>query len=75
MWAMLLAIWHHNQSHVQKIRSVACPGLGTATGQMPFERAAKQMALAYKNFWHPPAMISWPFAIIAKMPLVLEGIK
>lgn len=63
MWAMLLAIGHHNQSHAQPIRSVACPGLGTATGQMPFERAAKQMALAYKNFWHPPEMISWPFAI------------
>nr|WP_299491690.1 macro domain-containing protein [Acaryochloris sp. IP29b_bin.137] len=63
MWAMLLAIWHHNQSHAQQIRSVACPGLGTATGQVPFERAAKQMALAYKNFWHPPDSISWPFAI------------
>ncbi|WP_324616299.1 macro domain-containing protein [Lusitaniella coriacea] len=63
MWAMLLAVWHHNQKEEQKIHIVACPGLGTATGKVPFHRAAKQMALAYKNFLHPPDAISWPYAI------------
>jgi O-acetyl-ADP-ribose deacetylase (regulator of RNase III) len=62
MWAMLLAVWKHNQHHKQPIQCVACPGLGTATGQVPVERAAKQMALAYKHFIHPPESITWPYA-------------
>lgn len=59
MWAMLLAVWQHNQHSSNQIRTIACPGLGTATGQVPFTRAAKQMALAYKNFVHPPASMNW----------------
>lgn len=63
MWAMLLAVWQHNRDRQRKIHSIACPGLGTATGRVPFDRAAKQMALAYKNFFNPPDFISWPYAI------------
>lgn len=37
MWAMLLAVWHHNQSQQQTISTIACPDLRTATGQVPFE--------------------------------------
>jgi O-acetyl-ADP-ribose deacetylase (regulator of RNase III) len=62
MWAMLLAVWHHNQKQEKKIDIVACPGLGTATGRVPFHRAAKHMALACKNFFNPPEIISWPYA-------------
>jgi O-acetyl-ADP-ribose deacetylase (regulator of RNase III) len=62
MWAMLLAVRHHNQTQEQKINIIACPGLGTLTGQVPFPQAAKQMALAYKNFLSPPDIISWPYA-------------
>jgi len=31
------------------IRSVLCPGLGTLCGQMPDERAARQMSIAYQE--------------------------
>ncbi|WP_199302765.1 hypothetical protein [Oscillatoria sp. FACHB-1406] len=62
MWAMLLAVWQHNQTQAQKISIVACPGLGTATGRVPYARAAKQMALAYQYFLNPPEFISWPLA-------------
>lgn len=62
MWAMLLAIHHHNLSSEHKIELVACPGLGTATGKMPYDEAARQMALAYRNFLHPPNQISWRYA-------------
>ncbi|MBX7218986.1 MAG: macro domain-containing protein [Blastocatellia bacterium] len=62
MWAMLLAIDKHNRTSQQKIGSVACPGLGTATGCVPPAEAARQMALAYYNFLHPPTLLSWPFA-------------
>jgi len=62
MWAMLLAVRQHNRSDATPIRVIACPGLGTATGRMLFDEAARQMALAYTNFLNPPAKISWDFA-------------
>jgi len=62
MWAMLLAVRQHNQQTERPIRSVACPGLGTATGRVPYPEAARQMALAYRNFLSPPSHIDWRFA-------------
>jgi O-acetyl-ADP-ribose deacetylase (regulator of RNase III) len=62
MWAMLLAVRAHNQMAERKINIVACPGLGTFTGRVPFSEAARQMALAYKNFLKPPNSINWHYA-------------
>ena len=62
MWAMLLAVRQHNHSNAQLINSVACPGLGTGVGRVPFSEAARQMALAYSNFLNPPSHIDWRFA-------------
>jgi len=62
MWAMLLAVYQHNLTAAKKIRSIACPGLGTATGQVPYDEAARQMAVAYRNFLNPPSHISWRYA-------------
>ncbi|MDZ8263591.1 macro domain-containing protein [Nostoc sp. ChiQUE01b] len=54
MWAMLLAVRHHNQHAKQKINTIACPGLGTGIGRVPYTEAARQMALAYDHFLYPP---------------------
>jgi O-acetyl-ADP-ribose deacetylase (regulator of RNase III) len=62
MWAMLLAVHHHNRAEDQKIEVIACPGLGTGVGHVPYRQAARQMALAYKNFLHPPRYIDWKYA-------------
>ncbi|MCP5095766.1 MAG: phage tail protein [Chloroflexi bacterium] len=62
MWAMLLAIRQHNLTNPQIINTVACPGLGTATGDVPYDEAARQMALAYRHFLAPPTVISWKLA-------------
>jgi len=62
MWAVLLAVWRHNRTADRPIRTLLCPGLGTATGQVPFNEAARQMALAYKHFLKPPSQIDWPYA-------------
>jgi O-acetyl-ADP-ribose deacetylase (regulator of RNase III) len=62
MWAMLLAVRAHNQVSERKIDSVACPGLGTGVGEMPFSEAARQMALAYRNYRNPPTRIDWNYA-------------
>jgi O-acetyl-ADP-ribose deacetylase (regulator of RNase III) len=58
MWAMLLAIRQHNQTHHQPISSVVCPGLGTGIGQVPEAEAARQMAIAYDHFLYPPKVIN-----------------
>ncbi len=62
MWAMLLAVGRHNVTSQPSIKVVACPGLGTATGRVPFRAAASQMSYAYSNFLHPPTTINWPYA-------------
>ena len=62
MKAMLQAVTDFNSNNTVPIRAVVCPGLGTATGRVPFEVAAAQMALAYRYFRNPPQQISWPKA-------------
>lgn len=59
MKAMLQAVADFNTNNPDPIRRVVCPGLGTATGRVPFEVAAAQMALAYRYFKNPPQQISW----------------
>ncbi len=76
MWATLLAVWRHNQAATDSaIRHVACPGLGTATGGVAPRSAARQMALAYRNFRTPPYAINWPFATARQQAIGLGGDK
>jgi O-acetyl-ADP-ribose deacetylase (regulator of RNase III) len=58
MWAMLLTVRQHNQHAERKINSIACPGLGTGIGRIPYDEAARQMAIAYDNFLHPPKFLN-----------------
>jgi O-acetyl-ADP-ribose deacetylase (regulator of RNase III) len=62
MWAMILAVRRHNNGSSAKIRTVACPGLGTATGRVSPREAARQMALAYGWYVRPLTVIDWPTA-------------
>jgi len=63
MWALLVAVRRHNQQDEKKsIETIACPGLGTATGRVPVQEAARQMALAYTHSLNPPPYIDWQFA-------------
>ena len=49
--AVILAIHKHNRNQEnQPIKSVLCPGLGTAVGRMPFDRCAYQMLQAYEMY-------------------------
>jgi O-acetyl-ADP-ribose deacetylase (regulator of RNase III) len=59
MFAMLRAVANHNKTSPLKIKTVLCPGLGTATGCVPLEKAARQMALAWHNFKNPTTNLTW----------------
>ena len=59
MRAMLLTV----KKHSNIIETVLCPGLGTATGQLNPEVAARQMYLAYLSVTKPQRIINWPEAV------------
>jgi O-acetyl-ADP-ribose deacetylase (regulator of RNase III) len=61
MKAMLQAVRDFN-AESQRIQTVVCPGLGTATGRVPAAEAARQMALAYHYYKYPPQALSWAVA-------------
>ena len=46
--AALLAVQRHNESAARPIKSLMSPGFGTGIGAMDFQRAARQMAAAYR---------------------------
>lgn len=62
MWAMLRAVHHHNLRVEARIETVLCPGLGTGAGHVPPREAARQMALAYRNYLNRPQYLDWNFA-------------
>jgi O-acetyl-ADP-ribose deacetylase (regulator of RNase III) len=45
-----------------RIDTVACTGLGTFCGEVPFKKAAKDMRMAYDNFVNVPTVLDWDFA-------------
>jgi O-acetyl-ADP-ribose deacetylase (regulator of RNase III) len=71
MKAALLAVKNHNllvDSGVEgydesnRINSLVTPGLATLTGRVPYDKAAKQMALATFHVMNPPKVINWYYA-------------
>lgn len=64
MWAALVAVHQQNEKvrhHTPGwiINSLIVPGLGTGAGRMPPDEAARQMALAWRNFNHVPDRPTW----------------
>lgn len=73
MKAMLQAVKQFNNEGT-KIQTVLCPGLGTATGRVPFEEAARQMELVYRFYKNPPQTINWKSAIMRHRSIVAGDI-
>ncbi len=58
-FAALVAIHHHNQTDASPIETVAVPAMGAGFGYVPYPEVARQMAIAYDNYLHPPAHLDW----------------
>jgi O-acetyl-ADP-ribose deacetylase (regulator of RNase III) len=62
-FAALVAVFHHNRTNDRKIETVALPAMGTGFGQVKFDEAARQMAVAYRWFLDPPHRLDWDTVI------------
>ncbi len=74
-WAALLAVQAHNQAHDHKIEVVAFPAMGTGFGGVPFDEAARQMAVAYRHFLEPPHRLDWDFVAERQLAICYDGSK
>lgn len=60
-WAALLAVHAHNQTGDRRIEVVAFPAMGAGFGGVPYAEVARQMAVAYDHYLHPPVRLDWDF--------------
>ena len=72
-WAALLAIQAHNQSSAQRIEVVAIPAMGTGFGGVPYDEAARQMAVAYRHLLEPPHRLDWDFVVQRQLAICYDG--
>ena len=71
----LLAIHAHNQGSDRRIEVVAIPAMGTGFGGVPFDEAARQMAVAYRHFLEPPHRLDWDFVAQRQLAICYDGGK
>jgi O-acetyl-ADP-ribose deacetylase (regulator of RNase III) len=72
-WAALLAIQAHNVTAERKIETAAFPAMGTGFGGVPFDEAARQMAVAYRHYLEPPHRIDWEFVAERQKAICYDG--
>jgi O-acetyl-ADP-ribose deacetylase (regulator of RNase III) len=72
-FAALVAVFHHNRTSDAKIEAVAVPAMGTGFGRVPFDEAARQMAVAYRCFLDPPHRLDWDAVIERHKAICYDG--
>ena len=74
-WAALLAVHAHNRVSERKIEVAVLPAMGTGFGGVPYDEAARQMAVAYRHFLEPPHRLDWDFVIERQKAIHYDGGK
>jgi O-acetyl-ADP-ribose deacetylase (regulator of RNase III) len=72
-WGALLAIQNHNVTNETKIQTVAFPAMGTGFGQVTYDEAARQMAVAYDYYLHPPHRLDWDQVVERHKAISYDG--
>lgn len=72
-WAAFLAIVDHNRDAKRRIEVVAMPAMGAGFGRVPFDEAARQMAVAYRHYLNPPHRLDWDIAIDRHRAICYDG--
>jgi O-acetyl-ADP-ribose deacetylase (regulator of RNase III) len=55
------------------IESVVLPAMGTGYGGVDFDEAARQMAVAYHHYLHPPGRPTWDTVIRREKAICYDG--
>ena len=76
-WATLLTVNQHNLTSEHKIETLVFPAFGTGFGGVPYSEAARQMAVAYKNYLNPPHRIgeNWDYVLARQKAISYDGNK
>jgi O-acetyl-ADP-ribose deacetylase (regulator of RNase III) len=74
-WAALLAVHAHNLASDHKIGVMALPAMGTGFGGVPFDEAARQMAVAYRHYRDPPHRLDWDFVVERHKAVCYDGVR
>lgn len=72
-WAALLAVYAHNIRSDHKIETVAFPAFGAGFGGVPYGEVARQMAVAYRHFLHPPHRLDWDWVAERQKSICYDG--
>jgi O-acetyl-ADP-ribose deacetylase (regulator of RNase III) len=72
-WSALLAVHWHNLASDRKIEVLAFPAMGTGFGGVPFDEAARQMAVAYRHYLEPPHQLDWDFVAERHKAVCYDG--
>ena len=72
-WAAFLSVYLHNVSSDRKIRTIAMPAMGTGFGGVANGEAARQMAVAYAHYLHPPHRLDWDRVIERHKAIAYDG--
>lgn len=51
----------------------ATPAMGTGFGGVRFDEAARQMAVAYDHFLHPPRRLNWDTVVARHKAISYDG--
>ena len=76
-WAAFLAVYRHNvgASEETRIESVAFPAMGAGFGGVPYAEVARQMAVAYNHYLHPPHRLDWDVVANRQKAISYNGNK
>jgi O-acetyl-ADP-ribose deacetylase (regulator of RNase III) len=72
-FAALTAAHRYNVEHDRELRTLVFPAMGTGFGQLPFDEAARQMAVAYAHYLRPPGHPSWDGLIARERRICYDG--
>lgn len=53
--------------------TLALPAMGTGFGDVPFNEAARQMAVAYRHFLSPPHRLDWDLVSSRECAIGYDG--
>ena len=74
-FAAFLAVHRHNMRSTSPIETVVLPAMGTGYGGVEYDEAARQMAVAYRHYLHPPGHPTWDTVIRREKAICYDGIE